>query len=153
MQDVYIDFTYQDYKEKPQYFTEAARRFYIDMDCTQEFDKSLMDPLAIYHLRCRRSDYRYYYKEQFGNGGPSNNEQYVVDRTTEYFAPYIDYYYDPKMDRLQPITPELFDIVIDNEVINIAETGKYIIKGKDDIVNRIILVNEGTVKTLLPLLK
>jgi hypothetical protein len=145
VQDVYINFTYQDYKEKPQYFTEAAQRFYIDMDCTQEFDKSLMDPLAIYHLRCKRSDYRYYYKEQFGNGGPSNNEQYIVDRATEYFAPYIDYYYDPKMDRLQPITPELFDIVIDDEVVNIAETGKYILKDGDDIANRTILVNDGII--------
>jgi hypothetical protein len=57
----------------------------------------------------------------------------------------MDYYYDPVHDDVQPITPELFDIIINGEVVNIAETGKYILKSIDDLDRPVIKVNGGII--------
>lgn len=143
VQDVYVDMTYEDYKKAS---IINNMQLYYDMDCKNPIPSEDIDKLAIYHLRCRRTDYRYYYGETPNiYDQPSNNEDYIVNRTSEYFAPYMDYYYDPVHDDVQPITPELFDIIINGEVVNIAETGKYILKSIDDLDRPVVKVNGGII--------
>lgn len=141
--DAYVNTTYYNFLTSNKF---NQSKMYYDMDCKMEIPKSEMDKTAIYHIRCRRSDYRYYEDKNPNNpGGPSINEDYIVDRTTEYFAPYIDYYYDPISNKFQKITPELFDVVIDGESINIFDTGKYVLKNIENSTRPNIQVNGGVI--------
>lgn len=140
--DVYVNTTYEEYQKTGSF----EGKFFYDMDCHNPIPYEEMDKMAIYHLRHKRSDYRYYHNnnpEEFDE--PANNEDYIVDRTKEYFSPYMDYYYDPTTMRTQRITPELFDIIIDDEEINIFETGKYVLKAIDDTYRPTIKVNGGII--------
>jgi hypothetical protein len=146
VQDVYINLTDETFKISGLEKFDGA--FYSDMNCTNPLIRGVsFDPIAIYHLRLRRSDYRYHHNGVFtpGEGGASNNEDYIIDRTNQYFAPYIDYYYDPQRDTIQPITPALFDVVIEGEPVNIAETGVYHMKKVDATRKPEILINDGII--------
>lgn len=143
--DAYIPESYDEespisYGDLLRYASSESYPFYADMDCERKITK--YDPLAIYHLRYRRGDYKF---SASGNELPSNNEQYIVDRTMETFAPYMDFYYDPKKNMCYEITPALFDIVIDNEEVNIAETGKYFMTQINPESRPVVSVNNGII--------
>ena len=147
--DCYVCMSYEEWSGlgKPHLsmiFDEEGPKFYEDMDCLNQITK--FDEAALYHIRFRRSDYRFYYNEMkhnmtdmdsdlfegsLSNSSPSNNEQYLVDRTTQYFAPYSDYYCEHGFS-INKIQPDLFDIIIDGEVVNIAETKEYVMKNLGD---------------------
>lgn len=140
--DAYVKTTKEEFEQTGNF---DGTLFY-DMDCKNEIPDKELDKLAIYHIRLKRSDYRYYHNntpDEFDE--PSNNEDYIIDRTKEYFAPYIDYYFDPMTYKFQKITPELFDIIIDGEVVNIFETEKYLLKAISDTHRPIIQVNGGII--------
>ena len=143
--DAYVNTTYEDYVKTGSF--EGG--LYYDMDCHNPIPENELDKLAIYHLRHKRSNYKYYYNnnpDEFDE--PLNNEDYLVSRDKEYFSPYMDWYYDPMTQRTQVITPELFDIIIDDEEINIFETGKYVLKAIDDTYRPTIKVNGGIITEL-----
>lgn len=93
---------------------------YNDMDCTDRIEN--LNPLCLYQLRCRRSDYRYFDKEG-----------YYVSANNQMFAPYTDYFVDGNHpDKIQKITNDLFNVEIGNEIINVESTEKYVLKNIDN---------------------
>lgn len=121
-----VEFLYIDYDgEMPieKYLADTRNLLYFDMDCKQPVtDLSALNELATYQLRGKRSDYTH-----------SNlvGEQYYVDRMGNLFSPYFDYYLDgyylvnDGIRRCYPITDDMYDIHIGDEIINIAEEEKY----------------------------
>ena len=132
--DIFVNVTWEDW-ERRGWETLASNRednspiaFYSDMDCLNPIDRRDLDVLCLYQLRFRRTDYRYYYENRKDPAiylEPFIKEDHFVDRVSPYFAPYAPVYYDPLTDTLNNIVPTTYDIVIDGEIINIAETGEY----------------------------
>ena len=112
--DVYIDVS-----ESEEIDPEGFYILYKDMDCTEKINK--LEPLNLYQVRYRRSDYRNFDKEG-----------YYVDANNGIFAPYTDYFIDGNHPNgMHKITNDLFNIEIGNEVINIEEIDKYTLKDLD----------------------
>lgn len=131
--ELFIDLSYKDYVEsgldKLELSPNKPLQFYHDMDCLNpvNMDKDL-DIFCLYQIRFRRTDYRYYYENKKHPTvylEPFIKEDHLVDRTSPYFAPYSPFYYDPVTNSMQEITPDIYNIVIDGEVVNIAETGSF----------------------------
>ena len=133
--DIFVDVTYKDFVEQGhQAFNFGINgngkqlQFYSDMDCLNPVDASYFDNLCLYQLRFRRTDYRYYYQNKKDPSvylEPFIKEDHLVDRTSPYFAPYTPYYYDPIINGIKLIDDHIYDIIIDGERVNIAETGSY----------------------------
>lgn len=110
------------------YGSQRIYSYFYDMDCTPGNEVVLedLDPLTLYQVRLKRSDYRNY-----------KFEQYYVDRNTPYFAPYTDYYldgYDARVYseiRIYDITDDLFTVDIDDESISLEEIEKYKLESPD----------------------
>ena len=133
--DLFINVKYEDYLKygrnvlDPSFHGDDQRlKFYTDMDCLNEINAQDLDILCLYQLRFRRTDYRFYYENRKHPTiylEPFIKEDHYVDRATQYFAPYSPYYFDPVTGVIDDIVSSTYDIVIDGEVINIAETGEY----------------------------
>jgi hypothetical protein len=133
--DIFINVSYEDYLKYGRdvidvrfHAPDTRIRFYSDMDCLHEIRAEDLDVLCLYQLRFRRTDYRFYYENQKNPTiylEPFIKEDHIVDRTSPYFAPYSPYYYDPVTNIIDDIVSSTYDIVIDGEIINIAETGEY----------------------------
>ena len=131
--DIFIDVSYEDYVNKGEEAFNYQRppyKFFSDMDCLHPIETSELDPLCLYQLRFRRTDYRFYYQNKKDPSiylEPFIKEDHLVDRTSPYFAPYTKWYYDPVNTSVHEITPDIYDIVIDGERVNIAETEEFFI--------------------------
>lgn len=131
--DIFINVSYEDYFNHGSEafdYTKPPYVFFEDMDCLKPVVIEDLDPLCLYQLRFRRSDYRFYYQNKKDPSiylEPFIKEDHLVDRTSPYFAPYTKFYYDPCTTSVHEITPHIYDIVIDGEIVNIAETGEFFI--------------------------
>lgn len=130
--DIFMNVSYEDYVNKGfdafGFGPNKPLEFYSDMDCLNPFPIEDFDPMCLYQIRFRRTDYRYYYQNKKDPAiylEPFIKEDHLVDRTSPYFAPYSKYYYDPITSSVTEINDHIYDIVIDGERINIAETGSY----------------------------
>jgi|GEM_PF-2152846 len=130
--DIFMDIKYQDYIERGDSVfmvtSDNPLKFYTDMDCLNPIEPADLDPLCLYQIRFRRTDYRYYYENKKDPSvylEPFIKEDHLVDRTSPYFAPYAPVYFDPITISIHPINENIYDIVIDGERVNIAETGHF----------------------------
>jgi hypothetical protein len=133
--DLFINVSYEDYLKygrqvltKEFHQDDGRLKFYADMDCLNEINAEDLDVLCLYQLRFRRTDYRFYHenkKEPAVYLEPFIKEDHYVDRTSPYFAPYSPYYFDPVTSIVNDVVSSIYDIVIDGEIVNIAETGEY----------------------------
>lgn len=111
----------------------ALYDYYSGMDCLEdEIINPLtdLDPFAIYQIRIRRNDYRNY-----------RSEGYYIDRTLERFAPFTNYYIDGKVAvetgtmNMMNVSDDVFNVTIDNEVINLDEIEKYVLSSPEKFSN------------------
>lgn len=94
--------------------------YFTDMDCTKPLEA--WDVLTLYRIRLRRHDYRGY-----------KGEGIYIDANSTTYAPYTKYIIDGNGQMLHEYNEHLFDVVIDNEVINLNEIEKYKLTIADEV--------------------
>jgi hypothetical protein len=115
---------------------------FYDMDCSEPVESLYdLDALTTYQLRAKRGDYRGFF-----------TEQYYVDRNTPLFSPYLDYYVDgyyAKEDgvlEILPISTEMYDVKIDDNIINLDEIEKYELESPYSFQK--IYINNGVITNI-----
>lgn len=118
VKDIYIDID----NPKDVYIGIKDCNYYWDMDCKDMIDE--FDPLTLYHVRCHRTA---------GSRQNFLNEGYYVDANKDVFAPYTDFIIDGNHPKeLIKITNDIFYLEIGEEIIDLDETEKYILKDVDN---------------------
>lgn len=112
VEDIYVDIgnkegaTYNPYDE--------SYTYYEDMDCKNI--KTNFDILSLYRIRLRRRDYRGY-----------KGEGVYIDANSSNFAVYTDYMLDGHTKEVFKFNPSIFELQIDDAIIDLDKTEKYIL--------------------------
>ena len=111
--DVYQVFVDCPSPEQFSYFQSWT--YYEDERLQKEIDLNKISKVAIYQIRCKRTDFRDY-----------NNEGYYTDKTSETLAPFTNYFLDGNTKTIHMINQDLFKVVLNNtEDIDLTEIIKY----------------------------
>ena len=91
--------------ENPENFNPAGEwNYYEDEGLSKEIDPNNFSKVAIYQIRCKRSDYRYY-----------NQEGYYIDKTINTYAPFTNYFVDGNTKKIYQISNNLFKVILNEK--------------------------------------
>ena len=118
--------------EKPEDFIMTrSYTYYEDERLSKQIDMNKISKVAIYQIRCKRSDYRDY-----------NQEGYYTDRTMEVLAPFTDYFLDGNTKTVHRITDDLFQVILnDSERIDLTEILRYDVQDISAVTS--VKLNQG----------
>ena len=144
--------------EDPQNFNPNTYQggFFNDEELKQEIDLAKLSKMAIYLIRCKRSNYKYRnnIKEDPYAGDPYNNEGYYIDKENEVFAPYTQYFLDGNYNHYSE-TPSfnnefrntIFNVTLnETDTINLREIQKYNVQEPNSITS--IIIGQGIIAEL-----
>lgn len=120
--------------ENPNLFNPSSNYdYYLDERLTKPLNMNELSKVAIYQIRCKRSDYRDY-----------NNEGYYIDKEIDTFAAPTNYFLDGNTKTVHEITSDLFSVILnETEEINLTEIVKYEVQ--DVSVVSSILLHQGVI--------
>lgn len=120
--------------ENPENFDPTLNyKYYEDEGLKKEINLDNFSKVAIYQIRCKRSDYEYY-----------NQEGYYIDKNINTFAPFTNYFIDGKTKEIYQITPNLFKVILnEKEEIDLTELLKYVVQDVKAVSS--ILLNQGVI--------
>lgn len=115
--DIFVDINPEDFEDFDTEFNpiENEYKYYFDMDCKGTVaDSSSTEELYLYRIRLRRNDYRGF-----------KGENIFIDTNSTVYAPYTNYIVDGGTWNIFEYSEDLFNVKIDDEIINLFEIEKY----------------------------
>lgn len=143
--------------EDPRNFNPSTYNgdFFSDENLKQKVNLTRLSKMAIYLIRCKRSDYRYHnvYNDYDIGTGPYNNEGYYIDKENEVFAPYTGYFlngnfnYNEESPSISLFENNIFTVTLNQtDSISLREIDKYKVQEPNSITS--IVIGQGVIAEL-----